>query len=78
MDCGGFGTVTEKTLTIPELRAEGLKALRDRLGPAGTLRFLQLFDPGKGDYTADREQWLKDLTVDEITRQIEARRDGAE
>ena len=48
--------MTEKTLTIPELRAEGLKALRDRLGPAGTIRFLQLFDPGKGDYTGDRQQ----------------------
>ena len=66
--------MTEKTLTIPELRAEGLKALRDRLGPAGTIRFLQLFDPGKGDYTGDRQQWLKDLSVDEIAREIEARR----
>ena len=70
--------MTEKTLTIPELRTEGLKALRDRLGPAGALRFLQLFYPGEGDYTADRRQWLEDLTVDEITRQIEAGRDASE
>ena len=66
----------DKTLTIPELRRAGLEALRERLGPAGTVRFLQLFDPGFGDYTADRDGWLGDLTVDQIARDIEARRDA--
>ena len=65
-----------KTLTIPELRRAGLEALRERLGPAGTIRFLQLFDPGLGDYTADRNGWLGDLTVGQIGRDIKNRRDA--
>ena len=68
--------MTERTLTIPELRTEGLKALRDRLGFAGALRFLQLFCPGEGDYTADRGQLLDGLTVGQIAREIEAQRDS--
>jgi hypothetical protein len=53
--------MTDRTLTIPELRRAGLDALRKRLGAAGAVRFLQLFDPGIGDYTVDRHQWLDDL-----------------
>lgn len=66
----------DKTLTIPELRRAGLEALRERLGPAGTIRFLQLFDPGVGDYTQDRAAWLDDLTVDQISRDIDTGSDA--
>lgn len=36
--------------TPEQLRTEGLKALRKRLGQAGMIRFLQQFDRGEGDY----------------------------
>jgi len=61
-------------MTIPEIRQAGLEALRERLGAAGTIRFLQQFDPGHGDYTQDRHAWLDSLDVDEIVRGIEQRR----
>lgn len=64
-----------KSMTIPEIRQAGLEALRDRLGPAGALRFLQQFDPGHGDYTKDRHTWLDDLNVDDIAQSIKDRRD---
>ena len=64
-----------RSMTIPEIRQAGLEALRDRLGPAGALRFLQQFDPGRGDYTKDRHTRLDDLNVDDIAQSIKDRRD---
>ena len=60
----------DKTLTLPQIRQAGMKALVDRLGLAGMIRFLQQFDPGSGDYTRERHEWLGELTVDEIARDI--------
>ena len=60
-------------LSLPEIRRAGLKALLDSLGVAGTIRFLQQFDPGYGNYTLDRHEWLEKLTVDEIVHEIESR-----
>lgn len=69
--------MTDKPMTIPEVRREGLKALLDRLGPADTIRFLKQFDSGRGDYTAERDAVLKDLTLDGIWRELEQRRKPA-
>ncbi len=66
-----------KIMTIPEIRKAGLQALRERLGVAGTIRFLLEFTPGHGDYTHDRHAWLDNLTVDDIVKSIEARRKKA-
>jgi hypothetical protein len=66
--------MVRKQMSIRELRREGVQALLDRLGPAGTMRFLQDFDAGYGDYTRDRRQWLDGLTVEEIKQEIERRK----
>jgi hypothetical protein len=42
--------------TPAELRRAGIDALVKALGPVGTARFLQQFDLGHGDYTADRDR----------------------
>jgi len=63
-----------KNMNAHDLRREGLQALFDRLGPEGAIRFLQESDPGRGDYTQERHGWLKDLSVDDVTRSIAARR----
>ena len=39
--------MTKRTLTLPEIRRAGLDALRERLGPAGMIRFLQQYEPGQ-------------------------------
>jgi hypothetical protein len=46
--------------------AEGFAALVEKLGPADAVRFVQLYDPGRGDYTRDRTQWLAGLTHEDI------------
>lgn len=60
--------------TLPELRRAGIDALVKALGPVGMARFLQQFDPGRGDYTADRDRIVGDATVDDLVDEIERRR----
>ena len=46
-----------------------MNALVKALGPVDTIRFLQMFDEGGGDYTKERKAWLK-KDVHEISREI--------
>lgn len=61
-------------LTDEQIRKMGLKVLLQALGQVGTIRFLQQFETGHGDYTQDRSQWLGNLSVDELVEKIESRR----
>ncbi len=36
------------------------------LGVTDTIRFIQYFSPGKGDYTKERHQWLDEKTLAEV------------
>ena len=54
------------TATPEEIRRAGIEILSRELGVLGMVRFLQQFDPGAGDYTRDRHQWLGNPTVDEL------------
>jgi hypothetical protein len=58
------------SLSGEQIRARGLAALRRELGRAGLVRFLQHFEPGSGDYTAQRAELLKDLTIDDLRRRV--------
>lgn len=58
-------------MTLNEIRQIGMDALFKALGPVGMVRFLQQFDMGKGDYTKEREQWLGNLTVETILKEID-------
>lgn len=65
--------MVRKNATNEEIRREGLAALLERLGPAGTIRFLQQYESGEGDYTKKRHAWLDKLTVDDIIEDIRRR-----
>ena len=43
----------------------GIKALRNALGPVGTVRFIQQYDMGYGDYTKEKQE-KPDISLDEI------------
>jgi hypothetical protein len=62
------------TATPAELRRAGIDALVRALGPVGMARFLQQFDSGHGDYTADRDRVLGSPTVDDLMDELERRR----
>lgn len=54
-----------------EIRREGWKALTERLGVSGAIRFLAQYDPGTGDYTKERHELFAGLTLEEALRRIE-------
>ncbi|MDR2927047.1 MAG: hypothetical protein LBV41_02410 [Cytophagaceae bacterium] len=59
---------------LAEIREKGYKALSKELGAAGTVVFLRQFESGNGNYTEEREELLKDLTIDNIVASIEKRK----
>lgn len=59
-------TTTSTTPPLDEIRQAGLEALYRELGPVGMVRFLQQFENGSGDYTAERAELLGNSTVAEI------------
>ena len=52
--------------TLDEIRQEGLAALRERLGRADMIRFMQQFENGSGDYARDRQAWADQLSLEDI------------
>ena len=48
-----------------EIRVIGNKALRNALGPVGTVRFIQQYDMGYGEYTKEKQE-KPDISLDEI------------
>ena len=63
-----------RTMTPEQIRQAGLEALARKLGPVGMVRFLQQFESGKGDYTAERHAWLDRLDVRTLSAKIRRRR----
>ena len=61
-------------MTLEEVRLAGLKSLARDLGSVGMIRFLQQFETGQGDYTAERHTWLGKRTVRELAEEIERQR----
>ena len=53
--------------TQNEIIKQGYDALISTLGVADTIRFIQYFSPGKGDYTKERHQWLDNKLKELIT-----------
>ena len=51
---------------LSELTQQAIDILFKEIGIVNTVRFLNQFTMGYGDYTEERESLLKDLTLDEI------------
>ena len=49
-----------------EFERRTLDAIEREFGLGGLARFLMTHRSGKGDYTADRHQWLDRLSMDEV------------
>lgn len=54
------------TATPAEIRRAGLAAVARALGPVGLARFLDLYEGGKGDYTAERDALVGTPTVNAL------------
>jgi hypothetical protein len=61
-------------MTDEEFYRHALEVLQRELGTDGLARFLRLNRSVGGDYTCDRQEWLRDLTLDEILASIRVNR----
>lgn len=53
------------------LRKAGIEALVRELGPLGMALFMRQFDSGYGDYTVERHELLKDVTIEDVERELQ-------
>ena len=52
--------------TADEIQRLGLEALREKLGRAGMVRFLQQFEAGSGDYAHERHHWVDRTSLEQL------------
>ena len=55
---------------LSEITRHAIALLSKEMGIVDTVRFLNQFTTGYGDYTEEREDLFKDLTLDEILASI--------
>ena len=59
---------------LSELNRQATALLVREMDIADALRFLSQFSSGSGDYTIERDEWLDDLSLQQIASGIKARR----
>ena len=65
--------ITE-TLPLAEVTKEALRVLYREIGVVNTIRFVNQFTTGYGDYTQERKVLFKDLTLDDLLAEIKRNR----
>ena len=59
---------------LAEVNQKATEILVREMGVVDTQRFLSQFRVGSGNYTAERRQWLDDLSLEQIVAEIKAKR----
>ena len=65
-------TIQEKALS--EITKDALEVLSKEIGIANTIRFINQFAIGYGNYTRERERIFEDMTLEEILGEIKKMR----
>ena len=65
--------MTVQTRSLTDITRRAIEVLTRELGAADTLRFVNQFTTGLGDYTTEREQMLGEETLDQIISKIKAK-----
>lgn len=60
-------------MTLAELNRQAFTTLVEHLGYVNAVRFFKQFDAGTGDYTQERQQWLDDVSLEEIWTDLQQR-----
>ncbi len=60
---------------LSEINQQATAILAREMGIADAPRFLNQFSSGSGDYTSERDQWLGNLSLEQITSKIKAKKD---
>ncbi len=61
-----------QTRPVSEINRQAAHILFNEMGVVDTIRFLNQFSLGQGDYTKDRNSWLKDISMNDVITQIKA------
>ena len=59
---------------LSEINQQATEILVREMGIVDALRFFSQFSSGAGDYTKERKQWLDNLSLEQITSEIKAKR----
>jgi hypothetical protein len=59
---------------LAEITTQALKVLYKEIGIVNTVRFVNQYTTGYGDYTQEREQLFADMTLDSIVSEIKRKR----
>lgn len=62
-----------QTKPLSEVTQQALAVLMKEIGVVNTVRFLNQFTMGYGDYTAERDTLFADLTLDELLTAVKQR-----
>jgi hypothetical protein len=63
--------MSQRKMTLEEIKQTGLEALNRELGPVGMIRFLQQYEIGWGDYSSARFDWLGNQSVKSLATKIQ-------
>jgi len=59
---------------LAEITQQATHILCKEIGVVNTIRFINQFSTGYGDYTKEREEWLGELSLDDIVSEIKRMR----
>jgi len=62
------------THPVSEVNKKATHILFKQMGIVDTFKYLNQFTLGHGDYTKERETWLKDFSFEDIVSEIKAKR----
>jgi len=63
-----------QTKPLSVITTEAIRVLNHHIGVANTLRFLNQFTTGFGNYTEERKELFDHLSLDDITTEIKGMR----
>ncbi len=70
--------MTLQTKPLSDITHQAIGLLSKELGVANTIRFISQFSTGYGNYTEERGELFKDLSLDDIVSKIKADRQSDE
>lgn len=70
-------TTAVRIKPLAEITQDAIRVLCQALGIVDTVRFVNQFTTGYGNYTEEREELFADLTLDEIVSAIKLKADQA-
>lgn len=63
-----------RAMTLNDINKEAILALNNAIGIANTIRFLNQFTNGYGNYTEEKEKMFENMSLNDIVKEIKEMR----